>query len=42
MENVGIFYDHLEHFMAIWNILWPFGMAGLVSLWSFGIFLPFW
>jgi hypothetical protein len=21
----GIFYGHLEYFMAIWNILWPFG-----------------
>jgi hypothetical protein len=26
MENVDIFYDHLEYFMAIWNILWPFGI----------------
>jgi hypothetical protein len=24
MENVGIFYGHLEHFKAIWNILRPF------------------
>jgi hypothetical protein len=22
----GIFYGHLEYFMAIWNILWPFGI----------------
>jgi hypothetical protein len=22
---VGIFYDHLEYFMAIWYNLWPFG-----------------
>jgi hypothetical protein len=25
-ENVGIFYDHLEYFMTIWNFLWPFGI----------------
>jgi hypothetical protein len=25
MENVGIFYGHLEYFTAIWYILWPFG-----------------
>jgi hypothetical protein len=25
-ENVGIFYDHLEYFTAIWNILLPFGI----------------
>jgi hypothetical protein len=24
LENVDIFYGHLEYFMAIWNILWPF------------------
>jgi hypothetical protein len=24
MENVGIFYDHLEYYMAIWYNLWPF------------------
>jgi hypothetical protein len=24
VENVGIFYDHLEYFMAIWYNLWPF------------------
>jgi hypothetical protein len=23
MENLCIFYDHLVHFMAIGNILWP-------------------
>jgi hypothetical protein len=22
--NVGIFYDHLEYFMAIWYYLWTF------------------
>jgi hypothetical protein len=26
MVNVGIFYDHLEYFMAIWYNLWPFGI----------------
>jgi cyanate permease len=24
-ENVGIFYDLLEYFTAIWCILWPLG-----------------
>jgi hypothetical protein len=37
MENVGIFYEQLVHFMAIGNILWPFGIH---ILWSFGIFFP--
>jgi hypothetical protein len=31
MVNVGVFYDHLECFMAI-----------LYSLWSFVIFFPIW
>jgi hypothetical protein len=31
MVTVGIFYDNLEYFMAIWY-----------SLWSFGIFFPIW
>jgi hypothetical protein len=31
MEKVGIFFGHLEHFMAIWNTLWPFG--NLVVIW---------
>jgi hypothetical protein len=35
MLNVGIFYDHLEYFMAIWYNLKPFGIG---SLWAFGIF----
>jgi hypothetical protein len=26
MENVGIFYDHLVYYMAIWYNLWPFGI----------------
>jgi hypothetical protein len=25
MENIGIFYVHLEYFTAIWYNLWPFG-----------------
>jgi hypothetical protein len=27
MENVGIFYDHLEYFTAIWSNIWPFGIV---------------
>jgi hypothetical protein len=27
MSNVGIFYDRLEYFMAIWYNLWPFGIV---------------
>jgi hypothetical protein len=27
MVNAGIFYDHLEYFMAIWYNLWPFGIV---------------
>jgi hypothetical protein len=26
MEDVGVFYVHLVYFMAIWYILWPFGI----------------
>jgi hypothetical protein len=25
--NVGIFYDHLEYFLAIWYNLWTFGVV---------------
>jgi hypothetical protein len=25
MERVGIFYGQLDHFTAIWSILWSFG-----------------
>jgi hypothetical protein len=39
VENVGIFYDHLEYVTAIWYI---FIMAIWYSLWSFGIYFPFW
>jgi hypothetical protein len=38
MVNVGIFYDPLEYFMAIWYNSWPF----VCSLWSFVIFFPIW
>jgi hypothetical protein len=27
MVNVGIFYGHLEYFMAIWYNLWPVGIV---------------
>jgi hypothetical protein len=32
LENVDIFYGHLEYFMAIWDILWPFGTFCLATL----------
>jgi hypothetical protein len=40
MENVFIFYDHLEYFMAIWYILWQFGIVcgQLVYFSYFGMF----
>jgi hypothetical protein len=25
LENVNIFYGHLEYFNEVWEILWPFG-----------------
>jgi hypothetical protein len=25
IENVGLFYDHLEYFTVIWYNFWPFG-----------------
>jgi hypothetical protein len=39
MENVGIFYIHLVYFMAIGNIVWPFGIfcGNLVYKSPFGI-----
>jgi hypothetical protein len=42
MVNVGIFYDHLEYFKAIWYNLWPFGnVCGHLSYYShFGMFGP--
>jgi hypothetical protein len=38
MEDVGIFYDHLVNFPAIWHILSPFGMFPSVLV----HFYPFW
>jgi hypothetical protein len=35
----GIFCGHLVYFVAIWYILWPFGIP---TLCTFGIFFPFW
>jgi hypothetical protein len=35
MENVGMFYDHLEKFTSISKLLW-------YILLSFGIVIPFW
>jgi hypothetical protein len=42
MVNVGIFYDHLEYFMAIWYNLWPFGTVcgHLLYFSQFGMFGP--
>jgi hypothetical protein len=42
MENVGIFYGHLEYFTAIWYNLWPFGIfcGNLVYFLRFGMFGP--
>jgi hypothetical protein len=38
MENFGIFYDHLEHFMAILCNLWPF----CIDCGHMVYFSPFW
>jgi hypothetical protein len=42
MENVGIFYDHLEYIMAIWYNLLHFSMlcGYLVYFSQFGMFGP--
>jgi hypothetical protein len=42
MENVVIFYDHLEYFTAIWYNVWPFGIVcgNLVYFSRFGMFGP--
>jgi hypothetical protein len=39
MEDVGIFYGHLVHFMVFCYILWKFGIVrgNLVYISSFGI-----
>jgi hypothetical protein len=50
MEDFGIFYwqcrlfyGHLVYIVAIWYILWPFGIFTAIwyILWLFGIFFPF-
>jgi hypothetical protein len=40
MENIFIFYDHLEYFIAIWSNLCQFGVVcgHLVYFSHFGIF----
>jgi hypothetical protein len=38
MEDVGILYDRLVYFMAIWYSLWPFGIFYDFLV----IFFPFW
>jgi hypothetical protein len=30
LEDVEIFYGHLEYFRAIWYILWPFGKVVVI------------
>jgi hypothetical protein len=42
VENVVIFYDHLEYFAAIWQHVWPFGIVcgQLVYFSRFGMFGP--
>jgi hypothetical protein len=42
MENVGLFYDHLEYFTAIWYISLQFGIVSghLVYFSCFGTFGP--
>jgi hypothetical protein len=42
MENVVIFYDHLEYFLVIWYNLWLFGIVcgHLVHFSHFGMFGP--
>jgi hypothetical protein len=42
MVNVGIFYGHLENFVAIWYNLWPIGIVcgHLLYFSQFGKFGP--
>jgi hypothetical protein len=42
MKHVGVFYDTSEYFMAIWYILWPFGIVcgHLVYFSRIGMFRP--
>jgi hypothetical protein len=45
MQNVGIFYGHLEYCSAIWNIVRPFGilLGHLVFFMAFLVyFVAFW
>jgi hypothetical protein len=38
VENVVIFYDHLEYFTAIWYNIWPFGkVCGIFGLVYFSV-----
>jgi hypothetical protein len=39
MENVGIFFGHLDYFTVIWYILWPFGNV-MVIWYIFPRFVP--
>jgi hypothetical protein len=39
MGGVGIFYDHLLYFMAVWC---TYFVAIWYILWSFGTSFPFW
>jgi hypothetical protein len=41
IENHGVFYDYLVYFVAIGNILWPFGifcgcLVDFPPFWYFG------
>jgi hypothetical protein len=42
MENLGTFYDRLDYFTAVGNILWPFGLfrSRLVYFSPFWYFVP--
>jgi hypothetical protein len=35
LENIDIFYGHLEYFMDIWDMLLPFGTVCLCSFCTF-------
>jgi hypothetical protein len=34
LRSFGILYGHLVYFVAIWYIIWPFG---ILHIWPFGI-----
>jgi hypothetical protein len=40
MENAGIFYGHLEYFLVIWYMLWPFGSLSFCYIVSRKIWQP--